>query len=324
MSLNGIVHSHVPSGTGALMALSILALVAGLVLLTWCADMAVRSAETVSEHLGVSPVIVGALIVGLGTSLPEMVVSGIAAAQRDSIDLAIGNVLGSNAANLSLVLGIGAVITAVSGSRDVMRREGALMLASTVLFGAFVIDGTLARWEGIVLLVAMAVAAVLVASGPGTEEVPDAPGAEPGEVTSSIVKAIVGLVGVLIGAQLMVTGAVDIAEEFGASEAFIGLTVVAVGTSLPELATTVASARRGAVDLIIGNVLGSNLFNALAVGGLAGVLGNGVIEESVTPSLIALVVVSVFVVGWGVVRHSFQRGVGIALLVYAIIVALGA
>ena len=90
-------------------------------------------------------------------------------------------------------------------------------------------------------------------------------------------------------------------------------------------ATTVASARRGAVDLIIGNVLGSNLFNALAVGGLAGVLGNGVIEESVTPSLIALVVVSVFVVGWGVVRHSFQRGVGIALLVaYAIIVALGA
>ena len=269
--------------------------------------------------------IVGALIVGLGTSLPEMVVSGIAAAQRDSIDLAIGNVLGSNAANLSLVLGIGALITAVSGSRDVMRREGALMLGSTVLFGAFVLDGTLARWEGIVLLVAMAVAAVLVASGPGTEEVPDAPGAEPGEVTSSIVKAVVGLVGVLIGAQLMVTGAVDIAEEFGASEAFIGLTVVAIGTSLPELATTVASARRGAVDLIIGNVLGSNLFNALAVGGLAGVLGNGVIEESVTPSLIALVVVSVFVVGWGVVRHSFQRGVGIALLVaYAVIVALGA
>ena len=307
------------------MALSILALVAGLVLLTWCADMAVRSAETVSEHLGVSPVIVGALIVGLGTSLPDMVVSGIAAAQRDSIDLAIGNVLGSNAANLSLVLGIGALITAVSGSRDVMRREGALMLGSTVLFGAFVLDGTLARWEGIVLLVAMAVAAVLVASGPGTEEVPDAPGAEPGEVTSSIVKAVVGLVGVLIGAQLMVTGAVDIAEEFGASEAFIGLTVVAIGTSLPELATTVASARRGAVDLIIGNVLGSNLFNALAVGGLAGVLGNGVIEESVTPSLIALVVVSVFVVGWGVVRHSFQRGVGIALLVaYAVIVALGA
>ncbi|MEM7286844.1 MAG: calcium/sodium antiporter [Actinomycetota bacterium] len=307
------------------MALSILALVAGLVMLTWCADMAVRAAETVSEHLGVSPVIVGALVVGLGTSLPEMVVSGIAAAQRDTIDLAIGNVLGSNAANLSLVLGIGAVITAISGSRDVMRREGALMLLSTLLFGAFVIDGTLTRWEGVVLLVGMAVAAVLVARGPGTEDVPGAPGAEPGEVTNSIVRAIVGLIGVLVGAQLMVTGAVDIAEEFGASEAFIGLTVVAIGTSLPELATTVASARRGAVDLIIGNVLGSNLFNALAVAGLAGVLGNGVIEESVTPSLIALGVVSLFVVGWGVVRHSFQRGVGLLLLAaYAVILILGA
>ncbi len=307
------------------MVLSILALVVGLVMLTWCADMAVRSAETVSAHLGVSPVIVGALVVGLGTSLPEMVVSGIAAAQRDSIDLAIGNVLGSNAANLSLVLGIGAVITAVSGSRDVMRREGALMLISTLLFGAFVIDGSLAVWEGVVLLIGMGVAAVLVATGPGTEDVPDAPGTQTGEIKSSIVKAIVGLVGVLVGAQLMVTGAVDIAEELGASEAFIGLTVVAIGTSLPELATTVASARRGAVDLIIGNVLGSNLFNALAVGGLAGVLGNGVIEESVTPSLIALVAVSAFVVGWGYVRQSFQRGVGLALLAaYAVIVILGA
>ena len=307
------------------MALSILALVAGLVMLTWCADMAVRSAETVSAHLGVSPVIVGALVVGLGTSLPEMVVSGIAAAQRDSIDLAIGNVLGSNAANLSLVLGIGAVITAINASRDVMRREGALMLAATLLFGVFVVDGSLARWEGVVLLIGMAVGAVLVATGPGTEELPDAPGTEPGEVTGSIVRAIVGLVGVLVGAQLMVTGAVDIAEELGASEAFIGLTVVAVGTSLPELATTVASARRGAVDLIIGNVLGSNLFNALAVAGLAGVLGTGVIEESVTPSLVALGVVSVFVVGWGIARQSFQRGVGVALLAaYAAIVALGA
>ena len=287
--------------------------------------MAVRSAERLSDHLGVSPVIVGALVVGLGTSLPEMVVSGIAAAQRDTIDLAIGNVLGSNAANLSLVLGAGAVVTTIKGSSAVMRREGLLVLVSTAMFAGFVADERLEQWEGVLLLVAMAAAAWFVATGPETEEVVGAPAAAEGEVTSSIVKAVVGLVGVLIGAQLMVTGAVDVAEELGASEAFIGLTVVAIGTSLPELATTVASARRGSVDLVIGNVLGSNLFNALAVAGLAGLVGNGIIEESIAPSLIATAAISVFAVVWGIWRHSFSRAVGVLLLAaYAALVVLSA
>lgn len=306
------------------MILAALALVGGVALLTFCAEIAVTAAERISEHLGISPVIVGALVVGLGTSLPEMVVSGIAAAQRDTVDLAIGNVIGSNAANLSLVLGLGAMITTMGGNPRVMRREGLLMLGATVAFAGFVIDDDLARWEGITLLVGMAVVAVLIARTPGTEDDPNAQGVVPGEAKATIVRAIIGLVGVLVGAQLMVTGAVDIAEEFGASEAFIGLSIVAVGTSLPELATTVVSARRGSVDLVIGNVLGSNLFNGLAVAGLAGLVGTGAIEESVTPSLVVLLGISGFVVAWGVVRHTFNRGVGLVLLAaYAVVITVG-
>ena len=306
------------------MLIAIIALVGGVILLTVCAEIAVTAAERISEHLGISPVIIGALVVGLGTSLPELVVSGIAAAQRDTIDLAVGNVIGSNAANLSLVLGVGAIITSMAGKAAVMRREGVLMLTSTLLFAAFLIDGRLTKVEGTILLVGMAVAALIIARTPGTAKDPPAAGPPPGQSTATIVRAIVGLIGVVIGAQLMVTGAVDIAEEFGASEAFIGLSIVAIGTSLPELATTIISARRGSVDLIIGNVLGSNLFNGLAVAGLAGLVGTGTIDESATPSLVAMLVVSVFVVGWGVTRHSFDRKVGLFLLVaYGVIIAVG-
>jgi cation:H+ antiporter len=304
--------------------LAALALVGGVVLLTVCAGVAVTAAERLSAHLGISPVIVGALVVGLGTSLPELVVSGIAAAQRDTIDLAVGNVIGSNAANLSLVLGVGAIITTIGGSNRVMRREGVLMLVATALFVAVTVDGYIARWESVLLLIGMVVAALVIAGTPGTEDDPKAPGASSGEFTTTIVQGIAGLVGVLIGAQLMVTGAVDIAEEFGASEAFIGLSIVALGTSLPELATTVVGARRGSTELVIGNVLGSNLFNGLAVAGLAGLVGTGIIEESITPSLIAMVVISVFVVGWGIWRHQFTRAVGIFLVVaYAAVIVLG-
>lgn len=307
------------------MILAAVLLVGGIVLLTFCADLAVTAAEKLSDHLGISPVIVGALVVGLGTSLPEMVVSGIAAAQRDTIDLAVGNVTGSNAANLSLVLGIGAIITSIGGNRKVMQREGIMMLVATAMFVGFTIDDELARWEGIVLLAGMVVAAVLIARTPGVADDPEAPGTDGGEFRSTIVRAVAGLVGVLVGAQLMVTGAVDIATELGASEAFIGLSIVAIGTSLPELATTVVSARRGSIELVVGNVLGSNLFNALAVAGIAGLVGNGVIEESNLATVLTMAGISVFVVLWGIVYGRFDRLVGIALvLAYAALLVVGA
>ena len=308
------------------MTVALIALVVGVILLSWCAERAIGSAELLSAHLGVSPIIVGALVIGLGTSLPEMIVSGIAAAQRDTIDLAVGNVVGSNSTNLTLVLGVGAAITTISGQGPVMRREGALMLLATAMFTAMAANGSLNDWEGAGLLVAMAVAAIVLAVGIGGKNVgASSENVAPGEIRTAIMWAIVGLAGVLIGAQLMVTGAVDLAREFGASEAFIGLTVVAFGTSVPELATAIASARRGSVDLVVGNVLGSNVFNCLAVGGIAGLVGDNAIEESITSSLWLMVVLSLALVLWGGAGRSLSRPVGVLLIGgYALVVAAGA
>ncbi|MGI9621541.1 MAG: calcium/sodium antiporter [Acidimicrobiales bacterium] len=306
------------------MVVAIPALVGGIVLLTVCAELAVGAAERLSERLGLSPVLIGALVVGLGTSLPELVVSGVAAAQRDTIDLAIGNIIGSNIANLSLVLGVGAVSTTISARHTVMRREVFLMLVATSLFAAFVIDNHLSRWEAGILLGGMVVAALIVAMSPENGHLAKHAEGENRALAPLIIRVVVGLGGVLVGAQLMVTGAVDIAEDLGASEAFIGLSIVALGTSLPELATTVVSARRGSLELVVGNVLGSNMFNSLAVGGVAGLAGTGVIEESVVLPILAMLAISVAVVARGMIKHTFTRAVGILLILsYLALLAVG-
>lgn len=296
------------------MILSILALLAGIIVLTFAADRAVDAAEDVSDQLGISPVIVGALVVGLGTSLPEMVVSGVAAAQRETIDLAASNIIGSNVANLTLALGIAALITHVTAPREVFVREGGIMLAGTVLFAGLALTGHLAQWHGIVLLVTMIGAALIIALNGEAETTSAIVEVDRSKISKAFLTAIIALIGVVIGAQLLVTGAVDIAEELGASEALIGLTIVAIGTSLPEIATAVASARRGSVELIIGNIFGSNIFNALAVGGVAGILGTGKIEETTDASLWVMIGVSAAVLAIGVTRKGFTKMTGIALL----------
>lgn len=308
------------AGSGGLtVLLPILGLVLGVTMLVAAADRSVGEAETISERFGVSPVVVGALVVGLGTSLPEMVVSGLAAAQRDTIDLAIGNFIGSNAANITLVLGTGAVITDVTARRSVYRREGGLVLASTALVSLFLLDGLLARWEAIALVMAMAGAAVMLAAGP-TDERPTKTSSQPVAIARSIVTIVVGLAAVVVGAQLLVISAISIAERLGASEGFVGLTVVAIGTSLPELATTVAAARRRSVELIIGNIFGSNVFNSLAVAGVAGLVGTGRLSHTPTVSLGVMAGVTVLAVVAGALGRSFSRRDGLSLLaVYPLI-----
>jgi len=305
--------------------LSILTLLGGIIVLTIAADTAADAAEDVSTQLGISPVTVGALVVGLGTSLPEMVVSGIAAAQRETIDLAASNIIGSNLANLTLALGIAALITHLTAPREIFIREGGIMLAATALFGGFALTGRLEQWHGIALLIVMIGAAIMIALNGQTETTSKIVHIDRRKVSQAFITALIALICVVIGAQLLVSGAVDIAEELGASEALIGLTIVSIGTSLPEIATAVAAARRGSVELIIGNVFGSNIFNALAVGGVAGILGTGEIVETTNTSLWIMIGVSAIVLTVGLLGRGYGRSAGISLLLaYPVILIFAA
>ncbi|HVM15790.1 MAG TPA: calcium/sodium antiporter [Egibacteraceae bacterium] len=260
--------------------LDALLLVGGLALLTVAADRFVLGAARLSAALRVSPVIVGAIVIGFGTSAPEFLVTILATVQG-SQDLAFGNIVGSNTANVLLVLGAAGLMHPLAIGQATLRRELPLMLGAVVLLAAVSIDGSVGPLDAVVLLVAAAAAiAFVVVVGLRDREAAEALAAEAAEyagegapgVLRPALLALAGLVGTLVGAQLLVTGATGLARTLGVSEAVIGLTIVAVGTSLPELVTAVAAARRNETGLVVGNILGSNLFNSLPVAGVAGAL----------------------------------------------------
>ncbi len=267
------------------MLLPVLGVVLGLALLTVAADQFVVGATRIAARLRVSTVVIGAVVIGFGTSAPELVVSVLAGLQG-SLDLAVGNIVGSNIANLSLVLGVAALIAPVTVSSPVLRREAPLSLALVLLLGLLLQSGTLTLLDGALLFTGLVVAlsiTLLSARRPGGSGAPVAVDAVqefvgtggrlslPREST----RTLLGLLGTLGAAQLLVVSATAVARELGLSEAFIGLTVVAIGTSLPELATAVQAARRGETDLLIGNLLGSNVFNSGAVAAAAAIAGAG-------------------------------------------------
>lgn len=254
--------------------------VVGLAILAYVSDKFVAAAGSIAAHYRISPVIIGAVIVGFGTSAPEMAVSGIAAANGDS-DLGIGNVIGSNVANVTLVLGAAALVAPVPIRRALLRRELIISVGAVGLF-ALLVQGGLHLLDGIILL---GVLAGLIAGLFGTEwdrlfrrgphEI--ASGSDDTPRTHlprrDILWLIIGLGGTIASAQLIVEGAQLIAQALDLGSGFVGLTLVAAGTSLPELVTAAAASRRRMNELIIGNILGSNIFNSLAVGGLVGVIG---------------------------------------------------
>jgi cation:H+ antiporter len=259
------------------MTVAIALVVAGLVLLTLSADRLVLSAARLSRLWGMSAVLIGALVIGMGTSLPELLVSTLAAA-RGEMDLAMGNIVGSNVANLSLILGVSVVILPVAGHLHTIRREGVLMLSAVAVFGVAAWGGAISRLEGCLLLIGMAVSGWLLVRwsrqdiAEGIVDVKDV--APPGRSAAfELSVGILALIATLGGADLLLRGARIVASELGLSQGFIGLSLVAVGTSLPELATGIAAARRRENALVIGNVLGSNLFNSLGVAGTAALAG---------------------------------------------------
>ena len=308
--------------SGIQLLLSILSVVLGLILLMGASDRFVESAVRLARTLGVSIVLIGALIVGLGTSLPELLVSAIASIDGN-IDIAMANVTGSNVANVTLVLGTAAIAAPIMSRTLILRREGVLMFLAVLGLTAVLWDGQVYRWEGGLLLLGMVVTLVLLirwsASDPdGLIELEED---EKHSVSGELLIGLAALAVTIFAARLLLNGALDLGDRFGLGEAFLGV-MLGVGTSLPELATTLAAVRRHESDLVIGNVLGSNLFNSLAVAGAAAVAGPGPLIDLARPALLVMVGVIAISGGFAWNDRKVVRREGVVLLVIFVVFAV--
>lgn len=254
------------------------AILLGFILLVWSAGRFIDGAATTAGHLGMPSLLIGLVIVGFGTSAPEMVVSAMAAADGNP-DLALGNALGSNIVNIGLILGITALIAPIIVHSDIVRRELPILLVIGLFAGGLLWNGELGRGEAAALLAGFfALVGWTVFSSMRHRD--DSLGQDTDHklqahsmpLRSGIFWLIAGLVLLIISSRLLVWGAVSTAQALGVSDLIIGLTIVAFGTSLPELAASVMAARKGEHDIAIGNVVGSNMFNLLAVVGIAGII----------------------------------------------------
>ncbi len=260
------------------MILYLLGIIAGFVILVWSADKFVDGAASTAKHLGMPTLLIGILIVGFGTSAPEMVVSAIAAMEGNP-GLALGNAIGSNIVNIALILGVTAVISPIVVNSNIVKKEIPLLLLIVFIIGYLLLDNFLSFIEGIILLggffalVVWSIISAMRNKGDALEsDMEDELIEHPMSLKAGIIWLIIGLVLLIASSRLLVWGAVGVATEFGISDLIIGLTIVALGTSLPELAASIIAARKGEHDIAIGNVVGSNMFNILAVIGIATVI----------------------------------------------------
>jgi cation:H+ antiporter len=260
------------------MLTALLSVALGLALLVWSADRFVEGSAAAARHLGMTPLLIGMVVVGFGTSAPEMVVSAIAATQGNP-GIALGNAYGSNIANIALILGMTALISPIAVHSQVLRRELPILAGVTALAAWQLQDGDITRGDALVLLgVFGGVMAWTIWQG--VQGRADALAGElAGELAAhamplrrALAWLAVGLLLLIASSRLLVWGAVEIASALGVSDLIIGLTIVAAGTSLPELASAIIATRKGEHDIALGNVLGSNLFNTLAVVGIAGTI----------------------------------------------------
>ncbi|RKT45383.1 calcium/sodium antiporter [Thiocapsa rosea] len=290
------------------MVLASLSVVLGLALLLWSADRFVEGAAVTAKHLGMPPLLIGMVVIGFGTSAPEMVVSAIAAFQGNP-GLALGNAYGSNITNIALILGLTAIISPIAVHSSVLRKELPILAGVTLFAVVLLMDGELTRMDAWAFLGVFA-ALMGWTIWQGLRERSDALA---GEVTQELDQARmplrraliwlgVGLVFLIISSRMLVWGSVEIAHALGVSDLIIGLTIVAVGTSLPELASSVIAARKGEHDLALGNIIGSNLFNTLAVVGIAGAIHPMLVPPEVISRdmmVMGLLTLSLFVIGYG-------------------------
>ncbi|MFA9428614.1 calcium/sodium antiporter [Egicoccus sp. AB-alg2] len=301
------------------LALSTALLVVGLALLVFSADQFVAGAEAIALRLRWSATVIGAVVVGFGTSLPELVTSVLGALRGDA-DLAIGNAAGSNVANLLLILGVAAIVAPIVGKRDQAPvRDATIAGVAGVLLLVLALDRTIGLLDGLLLTAVLLGTVIWQVRTASDDTVPETGVPLTPAHRFVVPRVVLGLAGVLVGAQLLVTGAIDLAEAAGVPQIVIASVLVAVGTSLPELATAIASSQRGQVQILLGNLLGSNAFNALFVVGASALVAasrdDGLQVD--TPAL-AVVVAAAVVTGVAALvlarRPSVPRGAGIALV----------
>lgn len=269
------------------MWLAIVAVIVGLAILVWSADVFIDGAVVLANKLNVPSFLIGVVILGLGTSAPEMVVS-VLAALEGSPELALGNAYGSNIINIALVLGATVLISPIIIRSSIIKRDMPLLLLVTAVAAWQLSDGVLGHTDGlvlIVLLVMILAIQIVLSLREGNHEHEDDPALESSEETSAIRgigTLFLGLLVLILSSRAIVWGAVELATLWGLSELMIGLTIVAVGTSLPELVASLSAARKGEHDMALGNIIGSNIFNTLAVVGLAALIA------PITPNAIIL------------------------------------
>jgi cation:H+ antiporter len=291
------------------MLYNIAAIVAGFLLLIWSADRFICGASALARNLNVSPLIIGLTIVGFGTSAPEMLVAAMAAID-ESPGLAVGNAIGSNIANITLVLGMSALIMPLDVHSRILKKELPLLLMAMLLMLLLIQDNILGRTDGLILISSVGLlmwwvtrqAMLNKTMDPMYQEFADQL-PQPMSTAMAVFWLVLGLVFLVASSRILVWGAVEIATEFGVSDLLIGLTIIAIGTSLPELAASIAGALKNEHDIAIGNVVGSNMFNTLAVMGLPGLiypstLDSGVLDRDVPVVFILTIALVIMVYGF--------------------------
>ncbi len=305
--------------------LAVAALIVGIIFLALSADKFVEGAAVVSRRIGIPPLLVGMLVIGFGSSLPEFVVS-VLASREGNTGLALGNAVGSNISNIALILGLTAVLSPIAVKSSVLRRELPVLLLVTVAGAVLLgLDGVLGRDDGTVLIVLficlMTWSVYAGLKSPEDQLADDVEGSLSADISTlrALLYTIVGLIVLVISSRILVWGGVGLARQLGISDLIIGLTIVAVGTSLPELASSVAAVKRKEHDIALGNIIGSNLFNTSIVIGIAGVISPTTLELStITRDLPAMVLVTLvlflFCHPFGQRKPRINRKEGAALL----------
>ncbi|MFO7578286.1 MAG: calcium/sodium antiporter [Pelovirga sp.] len=304
------------------LVLPVAAVLGGILLLMWSADRFVEGAAATARHAGMPLLLVGMVVVGFGTSAPEMLISGIASFQGNP-GLALGNAYGSNISNIALILGLTALISPITVKSKILRTELPVLALITLLTAALLWNLSISRLDAVLLLLAFAgvmlwwiVTGLRHRSASLAVEVTEASETGLIPLKHAILWLLLGLVLLVLSSRVLVWGAVEIAQAFGVSDLIIGLTIVALGTSLPELASAIAATRKGAHDLVVGNVIGSNIFNTLAVVGIAGIIHPLAIGTEVLYRdclLMGALTLSLFLAAVGG-RYRISRTAGAALL----------